>query len=139
MNSLSQWKITTVLLLVVIALFSFKPPIRRGDGKTWEYLGSRKVNFGIDRDEIPVTFFEGSFSKLRLKITNGSLNMHKMIVVYGNGVRDEIEMRHHFSKRAPTRIIDLNGNRRVIKKVIFWYDTKNVSNRRATIQLYGRY
>ncbi len=103
----------------------------------WEHLGSRKVNFGLEKDVIMVTAAEGRFSKLKLKVTGGSLNLHKMTVTYGNGSKDDITLKHSFNRGSTTRIIDLKGNRRVIKKVAFWYDTKNRSRKRARMHLFG--
>ena len=32
----------------------------------WEKLGSRKVNFGLERDTLPVGAHEGAFTKLKV-------------------------------------------------------------------------
>jgi hypothetical protein len=109
----------------------------REDG--WEHLGSRKVNYALDKDIITVTAAEGTFTKLKLKVMGGSLNMHRMVVVYGNGTRDEIALRHNFSRRSGSRVIDLQGGKRIIKKVIFYYDSNNYSRGRAAIHLLGRH
>lgn len=105
----------------------------------WELLGTRKVNYGLDRDVISVGRHEGSFTKLKVLVSGGGINMHKMVVVYGNGKRDELSLRHNFRRGSDSRIIDLNGGNRVIKQVIFWYDTKNISQRRARVRVFGRH
>ena len=38
-----------------------------------------------------------------------------------------------------SRIIDLEGGKRIIKDITLWYDTKNRAKRRATVHLYGRH
>lgn len=121
-------------LLVLIGL-STQANAQRGD---WEVLGSKKVNFGLDRDVFDVGIGEGVFTRLKIGVRSGSLNMHKMVVVYGNGERDEIPLRHNFNGRSTSRVIDLEGNRRVIKEVIFWYDSDNDNARRATLVLAGK-
>lgn len=105
---------------------------------SWEQLGSRSVNYQLDRDEIAVGAQEGRYAKLKLVVRGGSLNMHKMVVVYGNGKREEISLRHHFGRRSSSRVIDLNGNKRVIRKIIFWYESANQSRRKATLSVFGR-
>jgi hypothetical protein len=105
----------------------------------WEHLGSRKVNYGLDRDVILVGAYEGVFRKLKIEVKGGSLNMHKMVVEYGNGVKDEIELRHNFGRKSASRIVDLNAGRRVIRDITFWYDSKNLSRRKAVVHVYGRY
>lgn len=103
----------------------------------WENLGSRKVNFGIDRDEITVTRREGTFSKIRLKVTRGSVNMHECIVVFGDGSRQRVALKNTFYPGSGSRVIDVKGGRRVIRKVILIYDTKNYANKKAKVTLLG--
>lgn len=103
----------------------------------WENLGSRNVNYGLDRDEIPVTRRDGKFSKIRLEVDRGSINMHECIVVFGDGTRQNVTLKKSFHKGSSTRIIDLKGGRRVIRKVIFTYDTKNYAGKKARIKLLG--
>ncbi|WGK64235.1 hypothetical protein [Croceiramulus getboli] len=104
----------------------------------WQRLGSRKVNYLLDRDVIKVTRNEGTFTKLKIKVTGGSLNMHRIIVHYGNGTRDVLLVKENFRRGGRTRVLDLRGNQRVIRDVIFYYDTKDRSRRRATVHLYAR-
>ena len=105
----------------------------------WELLGMRKVSYKLDRDVIPVTWREGSFNAIRIVVKNGSLNMKKCIIHFENGGAKEVALRHNFAGKSTSRIIDLPGNRRLIEKIVFWYDTKNVSRRRATVLVYGRH
>ena len=53
--------------------------------------------------------------------------MHKLVVHYGNGETENIELRNNFSAGSESRVIDL----RVIQKIVFWYDTKNLARRNA--------
>ena len=138
--TLNNFKKITVLTFFAIAaagLFSSFTPLTNEYAKKWKHLGTKKVNFGLDKDVIKVSSSKGVFTKLKLGVSSGKLNMHRMIVVYGNGDRQEMNIKHNFSKGV-SRTIDLNGNKRVINKVIFWYDTKNRSRRKATMHLYGR-
>ncbi len=104
----------------------------------WVRLGSKKVDFKLDRDIMQVGIADGRFAKLKLVVSGGSLNMHKMVVLYGNGSKEEIEVRHNFNGLSTTRVIDLNGNKRIIKKIMFIYDTKNASKRKAKVHVFGR-
>lgn len=104
----------------------------------WELLGSRKVNYRLDRDEIMVTAREGVFSKVKLKVRKGGINMHRMVIHFRNGEKQEVAIRKNIAVNGETRVIDLKGGRRVIRKVVFWYDTKGVAGRRATVNLWGR-
>ncbi len=105
----------------------------------WEHLGTRNVNYRIDRDVIKVTARDGAFKKLKIKVTNGSLNMHRIVVQYGNGEKQLIQVRKNFGKGGATRIIDLEGTKRIIRDITFFYDTKNLSGRRAKVHVFGRH
>lgn len=109
------------------------------DPPRWEMLGMRKVNYTLDRDEILVTRSEGIFNALKVKVKAGPLNMHKIVVHFGNGQTEELEVRENFQAGGESRVLDLPGNQRIIRKVVFWYDTKNLANRKAVVQLWGRH
>ena len=104
----------------------------------WIHLGSKKVNWGIEKDVIEVGRHEGSFSKLKIKVRGGDVNMRKMMVTYGNGNTEHIPLKFHFKKGAESRVIDLKGEKRKIKKITFWYDTKNRSKKKATVHVAGK-
>lgn len=104
----------------------------------WEHLGSRMVDYALDKDDIHVGAKEGGFTKLRVIVTGGAINMNKMVVTYMNGEKDEIELRHNFAKGSNSRIIDLNGGTRIIKTITFHYDTKNLARAKAKVTVSGR-
>lgn len=105
----------------------------------WEQLGSRSVKFGMDRDEILVTAKEGFFTGLKIRVTNSALNMHKMVIHFGDGTTQDVELKNNFRAGQESRVIDLAGNRRVITKVVFWYDTKNARQTKAVVELWGKH
>ncbi len=124
------------LLLALAAMFTLNFTTDRAG---WERLGTRKVNYGLDRDEIFVTAKDGIFTALKIKVKRGGVNMHKLVVHYGNGQTDEIELRNNLTPGSESRVLDLVGNKRIIQKVVFWYDTKNIARRRAVVELWGRH
>jgi len=128
--------IIPILLISAIAL-SFTTSIAQP--VIWEKLGTRIVDYGLDKDNIPVTANKGGFTKLKVEVTGGAINMHKMIVVYGNGVKDDIPLRHNFNRKSSSRIIDLKGGKRVIKRIVFVYDTKGILKRKAVVHVFGRH
>lgn len=129
---------------IAFSSFSSAPNYKQACGKSitqdkWELLGTRTVKFVNDRDEIKVTAKEGLFTALRIKVLRSAMDMNKMTVHFGDGSTENIELRNSFRAGDQSRIIDLPGNRRIIKKVVFWYDTKNYKKRRAVVELWGRH
>ena len=97
-------------------------------------LGSGIIAFGVvllDRDEILVGLREGLFSKLHLE-------MLRVVVTYANGVADTIPVRHIFKEGSRSRIIDLPGRKRIIRRIVFFYQTSGpVREGRALVKVYG--
>ena len=52
-----------------------------------------------------------------------------MVVTYANGVADTIPVRHIFKEGSLSRIIDLPGRKRIIRKIVF--------EGRALVKVYG--
>ncbi|MCB0636269.1 MAG: hypothetical protein KDC54_06610, partial [Lewinella sp.] len=67
------------------------------------------------------------------------INLHRCVVHFGNGDTQELQIRENIGPNGRTRVLNLEGNRRIITKVVFWYDTQNWSGRRAILELWGRH
>jgi len=105
----------------------------------WEKLGSRKVQHKLDRDEILVTGWEGRFTALRLKVEKSDINLHKVVVYYRKGKPTTLNVRQKVKAGTSSRVMDLPGNRRIINRVVFWYDTKGYEQKKGRVELWGRH
>tara|TARA_Y100000385_G_scaffold291975_1_gene375006 strand:+ start:8299 stop:8700 length:402 start_codon:yes stop_codon:yes gene_type:complete len=105
----------------------------------WDRLGSRLVDYRADFDVMQVGAKEGGFTKLKVMVTGGALNMHRMVVTYMNGTKEEIQLRNSFARGTTSRVIDIKGGQRLIKNIKFVYDTKNLARKKAKIHVYGRH
>lgn len=137
MNMRKLVMIALLLMPAVLTVTEIQAQPRRK--ARWEFLGSRDVDFKVDRDVIPVTWRDGAFDAIRIVVKGGALNMHKCIIHFENGGTQDVELRHNFDRRSASRLIDLAGNNRLIEKIVFWYDTKNFSGQKATVTVYGRH
>ncbi len=133
-----NFKILSLLFSAFLFLSFTGHSQNRAQRAKWEKLGVRAVNYGLDKDDIHVGAKEGGYTKLKVVVTGGALNMHKMVVTYMNGEKEEIELRHNFTKGSSSRIIDLNGQKRLIKNIRFFYDTKNLARSKAKVIVFGR-
>ena len=137
-----QGNVTLLLALVFIFSQSFTSadlPVPVDQGPRWEKLGQRTVNRRLDRDEIVVTAREGAFTAIKFRVRNSGINMHRLVVHYRNGEKHEVALRNNIPAGGESRVIDLPGRKRIIKKVVFWYDTKGIINDKAVISLWGRH
>jgi hypothetical protein len=87
----------------------------------WQKLGEKRVEGSIDRDVLQVGRDEGQFNAIQLRVEGSPLVMYEVKVVFGNGETFEPNVRFFFDEGTRTRVIDLPGNTRVIKRVEFKY------------------
>jgi hypothetical protein len=104
----------------------------------WELLGQREVDFKADRDTISVGQSKGRFRQLRLSVRGGSIEMHDMVVTFGNDQKFSPDLRHQFNEKSTSRIIDLPGERRNIRRIDFRYRSMKRREGKATVAVYGR-
>ncbi|HWP59278.1 MAG TPA: hypothetical protein VNL14_15395 [Candidatus Acidoferrales bacterium] len=125
---------------VFLTLSLVLPGVASGAQKRddWELLGRREVDFKVDRDRIDVGRSEGRFRQLRFTVKGGDIEMRDMVVTFGDGTTFSPNLRHHFDEKSSSRVIDLPGNRRVIKRVDFVYRSMSRRGGKATVSLYGR-
>lgn len=124
--------ITGVILFFSILLGSFEADAQ------WVSIGKKKVTYGPDYDEMIVTSVRGDFKAIKIRVTKAAVNMHRCVIVFGNGTKQEVQLRKYFAPRTESRVIDLNGRDRVIKKIKFWYDTKNRAPKRGTVTVFAK-
>ncbi len=104
----------------------------------WDILGERIVNMGGDYDEIIVTARKGTFRKLKFKVMYAPIFVKNVRVVYGNGSFENHKVNAAFRKGHFTKVLDLKGGNRVIRKISFNYSTINNGKGRAKVIAFGR-
>ena len=104
----------------------------------WTLLGTRTVDYTLDRDVVSLKESTQYFTALKFIVKNGTLNMHKSTVHFANGDHQDIEFAEEVNKSNDGRIMELKGNSRPIEKVTFWYDSKNESNNKSIVELWGK-
>jgi hypothetical protein len=107
----------------------------RSKTNNWSLLGSRTVDYLIDRDEIIVD--ASAFTELKLSVKNGSLSMHKCTLHFEDGSTKDVEFADNV-KASTERTVDMKGSNKRLDKVIFWYDTDNKSEVKAVVEIWGK-
>ncbi len=126
----------TLLLAAVLAFAVCTAAV--GDQKL-VLLGEKEVDFRVDRDELVVGLEDGVFSRLRFEVENNDLEMLRVKVTFGNGTSDVVHVRHVFREGSRSRVIDLPGKRRIIRRITFFYKTVGALREgRALIRVYGQ-
>lgn len=105
---------------------------------TWDKIGTESVDYTIDHDVVSLNKSQQTYTSLKIKVTNGTLNIHKATVHFANGDKQDIELPEVMDKDNDGKLIDLAGNKRIIEKVTFWYDTENKNKEKATVEVWAR-
>tara|TARA_B110000467_G_C17963397_1_gene286291 strand:+ start:144 stop:572 length:429 start_codon:yes stop_codon:yes gene_type:complete len=133
------------IVLLIGGMFSFgliiKPnhTVKNKQAFKWEKLGSRKVNMGADHDEILVTAYAGFFSKIKFKVLDAPILLRNVKIVFGNGESRNVKVNKKFTAGMESRVIDLPGNTRIIKKIVMNYTAVAKHKGKATFVVWGRH
>jgi hypothetical protein len=130
-------------LLVLSATFVFIGGSAAADGfnmdGNWVKLGKVTASHTVDHDKIRVEGRNDDFRKLKFRVTDSPVNMHRIVVTYDNGPPETLEIRENIGKGGETRQIDLRGGSRSIRTIEFWYDTMGLLNGKAEVIAYGKH
>jgi hypothetical protein len=133
-------KIVLFSLMSLVVLFTTAQKVSRPSGGppgSWRLLGTVTASHSADHDVIVVAGPHDYFRKLKFKVTDSPLKMHRMVVTYDDGAPEKIDIRFDIPKGGESRVIDLRGGRRKLRSVEFWYDTKGFLNGKAHLTLFG--
>lgn len=103
----------------------------------WQSLGSKRVGFQLDHDVIEVGAREGTFRRIKLKVSGNDIFIVGFKVVYGNGSSEEWRIGAMVPAGAESRAIDLQGKNRFIRAVELLYKTRPNFNGKATVEVLG--
>jgi hypothetical protein len=127
-----------LIAVVIVPVLSFTPLKNTASAQRFDKLGERKVKFKSDKDVISGRW-DGWYEALKIKVRGGSLNMEKMVVHFRNGETQEIPLKNNFTDGSESRVIDLPGAKRLIEKVVFWYEATGTDGNKPTVELWGRH
>jgi len=126
------------VVLALLLLTIFGPTLFAQNYGRWVYLGEANVDGNADHDRIKVGRDDGRFHAIQIRVERAPIEFHRVVVHYGNGADEEIEIRNRIRAGEKTRVIDLRGNDRVIESVEFWYARARYDSAKPKLRLYGR-
>lgn len=124
------------ILLTQVSMTKAQTADKSLDG--WTLLGTCTVDYTLDRDVVSLNDTKGHFTALKFVVKNGTVNMHKCTVHFTDKESKDIQFSDEVNKANDGLILDMKGSNRGIEKVTFWYDTKNTSDNKSIVQLWGK-
>jgi len=74
-----------------------------------------------------------------LKVTGNDIDLHRLVVKYKNGTKQNVRIRKNIAAGGQSREIQLKGpNHRVIKEVVLFYE-KESRARNAKVEVWGKH
>lgn len=115
-----RWPLGALVVLGLLLLPSPGRPGSRTAQDDWVQLGMRAVDFRVDHDVIRAAA-QGRFRRIRLVVEGGDLEMFNVRVTFGDGAAFSPATRLYFKEDSHSRVIDLPGGARIIRRIDFYY------------------
>lgn len=117
--------------------FAQVPKIIISDKTGWHKIGHTRVDFNKDRDAITV-IGSRKFSTIKFKVTVAPIIISDLEVYYSSGDVQKININETIKSPGESRVIDLKGGERILRKIVFIYKTlPNRKDKKAHVQLWG--
>lgn len=109
---------------------------RPARGGAWRELGAIVADGRRDHDSVKIRPGRGLRS-LRLQVEDGAVRVHDLVIVFEDGTRFSPETRAVFAEGTTSRVIDLPGGRRQVRRVELWTSDERDAGR-GRIAIWGR-
>jgi hypothetical protein len=124
-----------VVVFAIALLCCFGPAARAAGG--WVYLGQSHVDGQHDHDDIKVGVEDGRFHFLQIRVANGPIEFDHIVVHYGDGEPETLQVRDVIRAGRHSRAIPLQGNR-YVKSFELWYSKANPASGKPEVNLWGQ-
>jgi hypothetical protein len=126
------------LAVLTLALAADARPRRDRMAGKWELLGERSVSDKVDHDVLTVTAARGTFRALKLEVRDRGVQFRNVTIHFGDGEKQEVELRNVIPAGGESRVIDVEGRDRVIRTIEFTYDAQSLGGKRARVLVFGQ-
>lgn len=90
----------------------------------WSVAATARFDRADRRVVIPMGRGAGTFTRIRLQQSGDSISVQNIAVTYGNGEVQNFVVSQRLEDGETTRMIDLNGNRRFIERIVVELDPR---------------
>ena len=134
-------KIQMTLLLVTAGIFGSvsaqQTAVVLNDKSGWHKIGETTVDFKKDTDEITIIIAD-RFASIKFKVEDAPIDLVSLTVYYESGDHQHIKVNMPIKAPGESRVINLNGGERSVKKIVFVYRTlPNRKDVKAHVAIWG--
>lgn len=114
-----------------------QPAVVISDKTGWHKIGETKVDFTKDHDEVAVMGAD-KFASMKFKVTDAPIDIISAEIFYESGDNQKVNLGYAIKSPGESKVIDLNGGERAIKKIVFNYKTiPNYKDKKAHVEIWG--
>ncbi|HET9283168.1 MAG TPA: hypothetical protein VFR24_14505 [Candidatus Angelobacter sp.] len=121
--------------LFALALVLYVAPSAKA--ANWTFLGQSHVDGQHDHDNIDVGKYAGRYRFLQIRVNNAPIEFDHIVVHYGNGEPETLQVRDVIRAGGHSRAIPLQGDR-FVKSFELWYGKARPDSRRPELSLFGQ-
>ena len=121
--------------LFALALLIYVAP--SAQASDWVYLGQTHVDGQHDHDNIEIGKAAGRYRFLQVRVNNAPIEFDRIVVHYGNGQAETLQVREVIRKGSRSRAIPLAGDR-IVQSLELWYGKARPASRRPEVSLFGQ-
>ena len=134
-------KALMIMMLAVAGGFSIanaqQPAVVMSDKTGWHKKGETTVNFQKERDEI-IVMGADRFAAIQFRVDDAPIHLMDLEVYYESGDKQDINVNFPIKPKGESRVIDLKGGERNLKKIVFVYKTlENRKDVKAHVEVWG--
>jgi hypothetical protein len=134
-------KTIKIILIAIIGCVGIvpaqQPTVITSDKSGWHKIAETTVDFKKDRDEV-VVMGADRFASIQFKVEDAPIDLISLEVYYETGDKQDIAVHSPIKVHGVSRVIDLNGGERNLKKIVFVYKTMtNNKDEKAHVEIWG--
>lgn len=103
----------------------------------WVYLGEVHIDGQHDHDGIKIGAAAGRYRFLQLRLKFAPIEVDHIVVHYGNGEPQTLEVRVVIRAGSSSRLIPLDGSR-IVQGLELWYSKPKPSSARPEVRLWAK-
>jgi hypothetical protein len=130
--------LSLLLLAGSIKMLAQQPEVITSNKEGWHKIGETTVDFKTETDEILVLGAD-RFGFLKFMVTDAPINLISFEIYFADGSKQNVTIGKEIKAPGESRVVQLTGGERGIKKVTFVYKTigNNNKDKKAHVELWG--
>lgn len=129
--------ILLALMGSITAVPAQTPAIITSDKTGWHKIAETTVDFKKEKDEVSVLISD-RFASIQFRVIDAPIQLVSLEIFYESGDKQDIAVNSTIKSKGSSRIIDLNGGERSLKRIAFVYKTlPNSKDVKAHVEIWG--